>query len=99
MQRGGADESEIHVFNIKTDKTLEDELPSARYFSISFATDNKSFYYTRSDSKGTLVYLHQLGMRVSRDQLIFGHEFRGEALGPDDLISAQLWSEWPLPGY
>jgi len=89
-QKGGADESEIHVFNVKTGKTLEDELPAARYFSISFATDNKSFYYARSDNKGTLVYLHQLGMRVSRDQLIFGHEFRGEALGPDDLISAQV---------
>jgi prolyl oligopeptidase len=90
VQKGGADEAEIHVFNVKTGQTLEDVLPTARYFGISFAPDDKGFYYARSDSKGTLVYLHQLGTRVSRDQLIFGHEFRGEPLGPDDLITAQV---------
>ncbi len=90
VQKGGADEAEIHIFNVKTGKSLEDELPAARYFGLSFAPDNKSFYYAKSDSKGTLVYLHPLGMRVSRDQLIFGHEFRGEPLGPDDLITAQV---------
>ena len=90
VQKGGADEAEIHVFNVKTGMTLEDELPTARYFGLSFAPGNRSFYYARSDSKGTLVYLHQLGTRVSRDPLIFGHEFRGEALGPDDLITAQV---------
>jgi prolyl oligopeptidase len=90
VQKGGADEAEIHIFNVKTGKTLEDELPAARYFGVSFAPDNKSFYYERSDSKGTLVYHHSLGMRVSRDQPIFGHEFRGEPLGPDDLIIAQV---------
>jgi prolyl oligopeptidase len=90
VQKGGADETEIHIFNLKTGKTLEDELPTARYLSVRFAPGGKSLYYTRADSKGTLVYLHQLGMRVSRDQLIFGHEFRGELLGPDDLITAQV---------
>jgi prolyl oligopeptidase len=90
VQKGGADEAEIHVFNVKTGRTLEDLLPTARYFGINFAPDAKSFYYARTDSKGTLVYLHQLGTRVSRDQLIFGHEFRGEPLGPDDLITPQV---------
>jgi prolyl oligopeptidase len=90
VQKGGADEAEIHIFNVKTGKTLEDELPTARYFGVSFAPDSKSFYYARTDGKGTLVNLHQLGTRVSRDQLIFGHEFRGEPLGPDDLITPQV---------
>ena len=90
VRKGGADEAEMHIFNVKTGKTLEDELPAARYFGISFAPDNKSFYYARNDSKGTLVLLHHLGTRVSSDQLIFGHEFRGEALGPDDFIGAQV---------
>ena len=90
VQKGGADEAEIHIFNVKTGKTLEDELPTARYFGVNFAPDGKSFYYARNDSKGTLINLHPLGTRVSRDQLVFGHEFRGEALGPEDLISAQV---------
>ncbi len=90
VQKGGADEAEIHIFNVKTGKTLEDELPTARYFAVNFAPDSKNLYYARNDNKGSLVYLHQLGVRTSRDQLIFGHEFRGEPLGPDDLITPQV---------
>ena len=37
VQKGGADEAEVHIFNVKNGKTLEDELPTARYFGISFA--------------------------------------------------------------
>ena len=31
VRQGGADETSVRVFNVKTSKTLEDELPSARY--------------------------------------------------------------------
>jgi prolyl oligopeptidase len=67
-----------------------DELPSARYFSSDFAPDGKSFYYSRYSKQGTMLYQHVLGERPSHDQRIFGHEFRGEALGPNDLFSAQV---------
>jgi prolyl oligopeptidase len=88
VKQGGADESAVHVLNVKTGKTLEDTLPTARYFGVSFAPENNSFYYSRNDNKGTLVYRHVLGTRNTADTLIFGHEFRGEALTGDDLISA-----------
>ncbi|MGD0735256.1 MAG: prolyl oligopeptidase family serine peptidase [Terracidiphilus sp.] len=87
-RQGGADEAIIHVFNVTTGKTLEDELPSARYSSVNFAPDGKSLYYSRNDSKGTLLYQHVLGTRNSSDVLLFGHEFRGEALGGTDLFGA-----------
>jgi len=90
LRQGGADETSIHFFNVKTGKTLEDELPSGRYWSISFTPDGKGIYYTRGDAKGTLLYLHTLGTRNSHDALLFGHEFHGEQLGPNDLFSAEV---------
>jgi prolyl oligopeptidase len=90
VKQGGADEDTIHFYNVQTRKTLEDTLPSARYFSVSFAPDKASVYYTRSNDKGTLLYQHVLGTRNSRDTLIFGNDFRGEALGPNDLFSASI---------
>jgi len=89
-KQGGADESAIHVLNTKTGKALEDELPSARYFSLTFAVDGKSLYYTRNDKAGTLLYQHILGTRNSKDVLVFGREFRGESLGADDLFDARI---------
>jgi prolyl oligopeptidase len=90
VQQGGADESSIHFYNVKTHKTFFDELPSARYFSVAFAPDGNSVYYARNNKRGTLLYQHIFGERVSRDALIFGHEFRGEPLGGNDLFSGQI---------
>jgi len=90
LQQGGADEVSIHVLNVKTGKTLEDELPTALYYGVSFAPDGASIYYARSNKQGTLLYQHALGTRTSRDTLVFGHEFRGELLGANDLFSASI---------
>ena len=40
------------------------------------------------DQKGTLIYEHELGARISHDTLVFGKEFRGEKLGTSDLMEA-----------
>jgi prolyl oligopeptidase len=77
-REGGADEATIHVLDVKAAKTLEDELPAARYSGIEFAPDGKSFYYARNEKQGTLLYQHLLGTRNSTDKLVFGREFRGE---------------------
>jgi prolyl oligopeptidase len=86
-RQGGADEATIHVLNVKAGKTLEDELPAARYFGVGFAPNGTSLYYSRNDKQGTLLYQHVLGTRNSSDKLLFGHEFRGEPLGANDLFS------------
>ncbi len=86
VKQGGADETSVHVLNVSTRKTLEDELPTARYFGVSFAPDGASLYYARNKKEGTLLYQHELGTRNSQDTLIFGHEFRGEALAGNDLF-------------
>ena len=90
VREGGSDETTVHVFNVKTGKKMEDELPSANYLSVCFAPDGHGLYYTRMDAKGSYLYEHTWGERVSRDTFLFGHEFRGEELGPSDLILAYL---------
>jgi len=90
VRQGGADEATVRVAESATGKILEDELPSGLYFSVNFTPDGKGIYYTRSNHEGTLLYLHVLGARASQDKLLFGHEFRGEPLGPIDLFSAWI---------
>jgi prolyl oligopeptidase len=90
LKQGGADENSVHVFEVKTKKTLEDELPAARYMGIEFAPDGKSIYYAKNDKQGTMLFQHVLGTRPSRDTLIFGREFRGESLGPSDLFGPRI---------
>ncbi len=94
VRQGGADESAIRIFNVKTGKTLDDELPSGIYLSVIFTPDGKGLYYSRMDQKGTLVYQHEFGERVSHDALVFGKEFRGEILGPNDLMETFLSDDY-----
>ena len=88
VRQGGADEATIQVADTKTGKALPDELPGGRYFSVNFTPDGKGLYYSRANREGSLVYEHRLGTRPSQDKLLFGREFRGEPLGPNDLIQA-----------
>ena len=90
MRQGGADEATMHVLDVKANKTLEDELPAARYSGVGFAPDGTSFYHARNDKQGTLLYQHMLGTRNARDTLVFGREFRGELLGPNDLFTGRV---------
>jgi prolyl oligopeptidase len=90
IRQGGADEEEIHFFNVKTRKTMDDSLPADRYNSVDFAPDLSGIYYSRFTHKGSLVYFHKFGTRLSSDTLLFGREFRGEELGELDGISAEV---------
>jgi prolyl oligopeptidase len=88
IQEGGADNISLHVYDIATGKVLEDEMPTARYLSLMFAPDGKSFYYVINDKQGSRLYQHVIGTRNSRDTLVFGREFRGEPLTQSDLFDA-----------
>jgi prolyl oligopeptidase len=94
IREGGADETTVRVFNVKTNKTLEDELPKGVYYSVNFTPDGKGLFYSRTNEKGSLVFEHLLGARNSQDKLLFGNEFRGELLGPLDLIMASLSDDY-----
>lgn len=91
VRQGGEDETSVHVYNVKTGKALFDTLPRGIYWSLAFAPDGKGIYYTRTNQKGSLVYLHALGtFNEQPDTLIFGHQFRGQDLGPDDLVESSI---------
>ena len=90
VRQGGADESTIRIYSVARKKPLEDEIPSAIYYSIFFTADGKGLYYTRTDRKGTLLFLHNIGTRNSDDKLIFGREYHGELLGPIDLFRGAI---------
>jgi len=90
VREGGADETHVRIFNVKTGKTLEDDLPTAIYLTVNFAPDGKGFFFSRMTNKGSMLYEHLLGTRNSQDKLLFGNEFRGEKLGPLDLIEASV---------
>jgi prolyl oligopeptidase len=90
VRESGAEETAIHVAEVKTGKTLEDELPLAVYRSVNFTADGKGIYYTRVGKAGTLLYQHQIGTRLSRDVLLFGREFFSEPLGATDLFTSSV---------
>ena len=87
VQEGGADNISLHVYDVAAGKVQEDEMPTARYLSLTFAPDGKSFYYAINDKQGSRLYRHVIGTRNSRDTLIFGREFRDEPLTQSDLFN------------
>jgi prolyl oligopeptidase len=90
IRQGGADEEEVHFYNVTTGKTIEDTLPAARYNSVDFTPAMDGVFYSRYTHQGSLVYLHKFGSRNSSDVLLFGREFRGEPLGELDMIGAEV---------
>jgi len=94
VRTGGADETILHIFDLKEKKTLEDELPAGLYRSVNFTPDGKGIFYCRQTRQGTLMYEHQIGTRNSRDTMLFGREFRGELLGPNDIFHATVTEDW-----
>ncbi len=61
VREGGSDDTTVRVYNVKTGKTLFDELPSGNYLSVVFTPDGKGLYYSRMDKNGPLLYEHALG--------------------------------------
>jgi prolyl oligopeptidase len=87
---GGADESEVHFFNLATRADTPDVLPSARYSGVSVAPDGQGVYYSRYfPHDGSRVFYHSFGTPgVTGDQLILGGSYKGEKLGEIDYIGA-----------
>ncbi|MGA7340805.1 MAG: prolyl oligopeptidase family serine peptidase [Terracidiphilus sp.] len=90
VREGGADETTVRVLDVKTKKPLQDELPSGIHWSVSFTPDGKGLFYTRTTPQAALLYEHVLGTRPSHDTLLFGHQFRGEELGPIDIFKTSV---------
>ncbi|MDI1431015.1 prolyl oligopeptidase family serine peptidase [Polyangium sorediatum] len=98
LSSGGDEQSTLYVMDVETGKDLPETevIPRARYASVAWLPDGKSFYYTRYPKKGDVpageehyhrkVYLHQLGRSWEKDPLVFG-EGRAMTDSPSVAIS------------
>jgi prolyl oligopeptidase len=89
---GGADELEVHFLDLTTLKPTPDVLPSARYYGVQLAPDKSGVYYSRFfPHEGTRVFFHRFGSgSTEADPMIFGKEYKGEAIGEIDGVSINI---------
>ncbi len=90
VRHGGADEGSYHVLRVDQGDEYLDVLPSARYSGVALAPDSKGLYYARFSHDGTTVNYHAFGTPLEQDTLLFGKQYRGEALGEMALIGANI---------
>lgn len=82
IRRGGEDETELHVRDVKTLTDLPDVLPRALYRGVSLKPDGSAFYYSVSDrEKGGRVRYHVIGKPIASDTEVFG-----DGTGPSDGV-------------
>ena len=89
---GGADESEVHFFDLAARADTTDILPTARYSGVSVAPDGKGCYYSRYyPHDGARVFYHAFGAGgTDADTMLLGKSYKGEALGEIDYIGARV---------
>ena len=88
---GGADEQEVHFYDVRSKSVTTDMLPSARYYGIQLAPDLKGVYYSKLfPHVGTKVFYHAFGTLASDDKFLFGGEYRGEKIGEIDGVGVRV---------
>jgi prolyl oligopeptidase len=86
VRRGGEDEVELRVMDVRARKDLPDRLPRALYGSVSFKTDNSGFYYSRRTREaGGRIYYHTMGTEPAQDREVFGKGY-----GPNTWLGASV---------
>ncbi|MFQ5817769.1 MAG: prolyl oligopeptidase family protein [Terriglobia bacterium] len=85
VRQGGEDEITVKLLEVDTRKDLPDQLPRARYFSVSLKPDKTGFYYARHGAEGPRIYYHAMGEDPVADRELFGTGY-----GPDKIIAAEL---------
>ncbi len=85
LRQGGADETEIRMFDVDARKDLPGRLPPARYLTVALDPDKKALYYTRMTPEGPRVFTHKVGADPATDAEIFGKGY-----GPEKIIVSSL---------
>ena len=70
----GSEQYTIRLLDLETGQTLTDAIPGT-YYSIEWANDNRTFYYSVLDEhhRPVTIYRHQLGTDPAQDALVY-HE-------------------------
>lgn len=91
VRHGGADEQVMHVFDVRRRKKAGDELPLARYSGFGLTPDGTILFYAKTLKDGTAaVFQHTMGTPAEKDTQIFGGSYKGETLGPLDLLGCRV---------
>ncbi len=81
LRRGGEDEVELRLFDVKSRRNLPDRIERSRIGSLNLLPDNSGFYYTRYTPEGARVFFHKLGTSPAEDAVVFGEGLdRGKTL-------------------
>ncbi len=80
IRQGGKDESEVHIMDVDSGRSLPDVLPSAVYFDLSFLPNASGFYYATMTDDGPRVRFHKMGSSATSDVEVFGKGYQKEAI-------------------
>jgi len=72
VRKGGADEVEVHVFDVDKRHEMADRLPTATYINVSWRPDETGFYYSVVAADGPRIRFHALGTEAAGDAEVFG---------------------------
>lgn len=83
VRQGGADENEVHFYDIDARRDIGAPLSNARYFGVSLTPDGRTAYYTRY--LGKEQHLYRRAVSGGDEQALFG-----EGYGPGDLVGSRI---------
>ncbi len=86
VRLGGADEVEIHTFDVEKRADLADKLERARYSGVSLTPDARTVYYGILTKEGPRVRVHQMGTDPKSDKEFFGEGY-GREVGISPSVS------------
>jgi prolyl oligopeptidase len=78
VRRGGADEIEVHFFDLDTLAEIGTPLAYARYYGIALSPDNHTVYFTRATPEGPRVYRRAIS--GTAEEKLFGDGYTKEKL-------------------
>jgi prolyl oligopeptidase len=81
VRRGGADEVEVRILDLKTRTQWPDRLATARYLGIYVKPDRSGIFYARYNStEGGGIFYHAMGTAQSADRQVFGKGYTPKQL-------------------
>jgi prolyl oligopeptidase len=91
LRRGGEDETEIHILDMKTHHDLPDVMPRANYTYATWKKDGSGFYYRISSRDAEpRLYFHALGADPAKDPVVFSHGYK-----PNVWVTPYVTEEGP----
>ncbi len=107
LSSGGDEQSTLYVMDVETGNDLPETevIPRARYASVAWLPDGKSFYYSRFPKKGDVpageefyhrkIFLHQIGRASEKDEIVFGE---GRAMTDSPSVDLSPNGRWLVVG-